>query len=230
MKQFLKNAVRALGFEVRRIEPGRDLPSFVHSQSISLVLDVGANVGQFAMHLRERGYDGKIVSFEPISDVFSQLSKNAANDRNWQIVNSALGAASGSTTINVSEETVFSSILRQTDYAVDSFAGARPTRQEEIKLLKLDEVFDYPGERILLKIDTQGYERDVLEGAANSLRSIEAVWLELPIVHLYQGVWGLEEAVSYMSERGFILSQIAPVNARWEDPVLEVDCLFRRRR
>jgi len=228
MKRHLRKIIRAFGFELRRLEPGRDLISFISSQSISVVLDVGANTGQFATDLRNSGYDGKIVSFEPISDVFAQLAKNAEGDQNWRVVNAALGKRPGTALINVSEETVYSSILQQTDYAIESHPGARPTRQETIRLLPLDEAFDDPGERVLLKIDTQGYERDVLDGAPNTLRSVAAVWLELPIVHLYRGVWGLEEAVSYMSERGFVLSQIKPVNSRWEDPVLEVDCLFRR--
>jgi FkbM family methyltransferase len=229
MKRHLKRIIRTLGFELRRVEPGRDLISFVTSRQISLVLDVGANIGQFAADLRNGGYSGKIVSFEPISSVFTELSGNAKGDPSWHVVNAALGRTSGTATINVSEETVYSSILHQTDYAEEFHPGARAQRQETVKLARLDEVFNYPGERVLLKIDTQGFERDVLDGASSALQSIEAVWLELPVVHLYSGVWGLEEAFAYMSERGFALSQIKPVNSRWEDPVLEVDCLFRRR-
>ena len=227
MKRHLKKFVRALGFELRRLEPGRDLISFIDAQSISLVLDVGANAGQFAMELRKSGYDGKIVSFEPISEVFAQLSRNADGDPRWQAINAGLGRTSGTTMINISEETVYSSILQQTDDTAITHPGSAYLRQETIKLLKLDEIFDYPGEEIF-KIDTQGFERDVLDGAADALQSITAVWLELPLVHLYRETWRFEEAFAYMSQRGFVLSQIKPVNSRWEDPVIEVDCLFRR--
>ena len=88
-------------------------------------------------------------------------------------------------------------------------------RQETIKVVRLDDLFDHSGERILLKIDTQGFEREVLDGATGSLKSIDGVLLELPVVHLYQGTWGLEEAFGYMNDRGFMLSQITPVNFPW---------------
>ena len=228
MKRYLKRIVRSLGYDVRRLVPSRDLISFIHSQSISLVLDVGANAGQFAIELRERGYSGRIVSFEPVSEAFALLSKNAQQDGNWRIVNVALGRVSEDSIINVSKETVFSSILRQSDDTVKAFPGAQLVGQETIKIVRLDDVFDFFGEKILLKIDTQGFEREVLDGAATSLQAIEAVQLELPIAHLYRGTWCLDEAFAYMNNLGFMLSQITPVNSSWADPILEVDCLFRR--
>jgi FkbM family methyltransferase len=229
VKQHLKRIVSAFGYDLRRLEPERDLINFIRSQRVMLVLDVGANIGQFAMHLRDNGYSGKIISFEPIGDVFAELAKNAERDGNWSAVNVGLGRAEGTSLINVSNETVFSSILQQTDYATASYPGARPIRQESIKMMRLDDVFEHHDGVVLLKIDTQGFESAVLDGATKALRSINAVWLELPIVHLYQGVWSLEDAVAYMDARGFMLSQIKPVNSNWDDPVIEVDCLFRRR-
>jgi FkbM family methyltransferase len=230
VKQHLKKIIKSLGYDVRRLDPGRDVISFIQSQSISLVLDVGANSGQFATALREQGYSGRIVSFEPVGDVFALLLKNSEHDKKWSVLNVALGGVSGDTLINVSQETEFSSILQQTDNTVQINPGARLVRQETIKVARLDELFAYPGEKILLKVDTQGFEREVLDGATVSLRAIEAVLLELPVVHLYKGTWGLEDAFAYMSDRGFQLCQIKPVNFLWDDPILEVDCLFRRRR
>ena len=230
MKQHLKKAINAFGYEFRRLDPERNLVNFIKLHHIQLVVDVGANTGQFALDLRKDGYTGKIVSFEPISDVFAQLASHAAADGNWIAINTALGTTAGTSIINVSDETVFSSILPQTDFAKDSYPGARPIRQETIKMQTLDEAFKPHGVATLLKIDTQGFERAVLDGGTVALRSIDAVWLELPIVHLYEGVWKLEEAVSYMEGHGFMLSQIKPVNSNPDDPVVEVDCLFRRKK
>jgi FkbM family methyltransferase len=229
VRRHLKRIIRSLGYDVRRLESGRDLISFIHAQSISLVLDVGANTGQFATELREQGYSGRIVSFEPIGDVFKVLSKNSQQDGNWSVLNVALGSVPGDSVINVSEATVFSSLLPQTDDAVKANPAARLMRQETIRVVRLDDVFDYSGERTLLKVDTQGFEREILDGAVRSLQTIKGLQLELPIVHLYKGTWGIEDAVAYMNDRGFVLCQIKPVNFLWEDPVLEVDCLFRRR-
>ena len=118
MKRHLKRIIRLLGYDVRRLEPSRDLISFIHAQSISLVLDVGANTGQFATELRKQGYSGRIVSFEPVRDVFSVLSDNSEHDAKWSVVNVGLGKISGDSIINVSKQTEFSSILRQSDNTV----------------------------------------------------------------------------------------------------------------
>ena len=82
-----------------------------------------------------------------------------------------------------------------------------------------------------LKIDTQGYERQVLLGAPECLLNVLGVQMELPIMHLYEGAWKFHEAVAYMSDRGFEISNIVPVNYDQTDTVslVEVDCIFRRR-
>ncbi len=105
-------------------------------------------------------------------------------------------------------------------------------RQEEIPLARLDDIFaPFQGSRVFLKIDTQGYERQVLEGGSEALKQIVGVQMELPVVHLYKNTWSFAEALTYMSKRGFVLAQITPVNWLSEDSVsaVEIDGIFRRR-
>jgi Methyltransferase FkbM domain len=100
-----------------------------------------------------------------------------------------------------------------------------------VEVQRLDDIFSrFKGRRVFLKIDTQGFEREVLEGAQESLKEIVGVQAELPIVHLYRGVWSLPEALAYMSKRGFVLGQVRPTNFDSEERVtlLELDCIFRR--
>ncbi len=82
---------------------------------------------------------------------------------------------------------------------------------------------------VLLKIDTQGYERPVLEGAKETLKHVSGVLLELPIINIYKDNWRFHEAVAYMNDSGFVLAQVHPVNIheRAKDSATEFDCLFR---
>ena len=100
-----------------------------------------------------------------------------------------------------------------------------------LEVQRLDDIFArFKGRRVFLKIDTQGFEREVLEGARESLKEIFGVQAELPVVHLYRGVWSLPEALDYMSKRGFVLGQVRPTNFDTEErvTVIELDCIFRR--
>jgi len=114
--------------------------------------------------------------------------------------------------INVSESSVFSSIHPQLPVAAAFNPESRVIRRETIRIARLDEVFaEFPKGRAFLKIDTQGYEQQVLMGASGCISEFLGVQMELPIIHLYEGTWRFQEAVAYMDERGFEISNIAPV-------------------
>jgi FkbM family methyltransferase len=228
-KRWAKAALRRFGYDIVQSEPR--LIDFLRSRNVDLMLDVGANTGQFGLSLRAAGFQGEILSFEPVNSVFSRLENTAHGDERWRVHKLALGAASGRATINVSENTVFSSILPQTAAAQEHHSAAMVQRREEIDVATLDEIFEpFRHRRAFLKIDTQGFERHVLDGGTESLRLIQGVQLELPIVHLYESTWSLAEAVEYMRERNFVVSQIRPTGFPTVDPVslVEVDCVFRR--
>lgn len=198
MKTALKKLLRHTGYEVRRIGPRGTpgLAEFLRSRRIDTVLDVGANVGQFGLHLRDLGYRGRIVSFEPVGAVFAVLKGVAERDGNWEVHNLALGAARAAATIKVSENSVFSSLRAQTTDAARFDPAARVLREERVAVERLDDLFDrFRDRRVFLKIDTQGFERDVLDGASKSLDRILGVQAELPVRHLYEAVWSLPEAL-----------------------------------
>jgi FkbM family methyltransferase len=231
LKEFIKKQLRRFGIDVGLARQDRTLMDFVANRGISVVFDVGANVGQFGESLRSAGYRGKIISFEPIPAVFRTLADRAAADGNWEAHNLALGSTAGQATINVSEVSVFSSLLPATRAAAVFDSAAVATHPETIELRTLDEVFGAPSGKTLLKIDTQGFEKQVLEGGLRSLAGLEGVLMELPIIHLYERTWQLHEALVFMAERGFVPAQIHPVSFHWKDTAsfVEVDCLFRRR-
>jgi FkbM family methyltransferase len=209
----------------------RDIIDFIEDREINVVIDVGANVGQFGKSLRESGYRGRIISFEPIASAFQELSKAAQGDGDWEANQCGLGAASGSAKLKVSELSVFSSILDST-----SAGGLHDKRMavdhiEEIPIRTLDEIASGIQGKILLKVDTQGYERQVIEGGRQILPRLAGIMLELPIIHTYEGVWQFHEAVKFMDDAGFVPAQITPVGYHTVDKVsaVEFDCLFRPR-
>jgi FkbM family methyltransferase len=229
IKRELRKTLRSYGLEVLRTP---SLYQFLASRDIDIVLDVGANIGQFAMQLRESGYTGLIISFEPVFAVFEQLRENCKDDPLWEARNYALGAETGNLQINVSKYSVFSSILNQTAKAIDFDERAKIASIEKIKVVALDDFFvsEFAEKSIFMKIDTQGFEQHVLRGALQSLRQIKGIQLEIPVVHLYENTWTLEAAVAEMKELGFTIAQVRPVNVLHEDSssIVELDCIFRQ--
>jgi FkbM family methyltransferase len=229
MRKQLRRLIRRTGYEVRRCRP--NLGQFLSSRDIDLFLDVGGNVGQTGLQLRDMGYRGRIVSFEPVRDAFNELMRAVERDGNWSAYNFALGTQQMRTSINVSENTVFSSILHQTEEACRFDPSARVCREEIIDVQRLDDIYErFSGRRVFLKIVTQGFEREVLEGAQRAMKDILGVELILPIVQLYENNWSFPEAILYMKNKGFVLAQTGQESyeAHGGVTLLELYCIFRR--
>lgn len=227
LTQLVKTAFRTKGYEILRVP---NLGDFLRSRNCDLLVDVGANSGQFASRLRPLGYHGPILSIEPLDDVMEELRGKASHDPSWTVKQVALGDKPGRAEINVSRNTVYSSFLPFAELA-QKFADTDITRTQSIEVETLDNVLaDVPGDRPFIKIDTQGFEQQVLAGATRTLDRCVGLLLELPVEHLYEGVWSFSEAIVYLEQRGFQLAQIQPVNCRANDyaAALEFDCIFRR--
>ena len=200
---------------------------------INVVLDVGANMGQTGEELRENGYSGKIISFEPLSEPFGQLSRKAANDSRWQVKQCAIGDTQGQVTINVSGTHWSSSILPMCDRHVSMIPASAYVGTENVPICRIDDLFsEYtsPGDKVLLKVDTQGYETAVIRGAAASLPKISLVTLELSFVPLYQSQPKYFEVMQLMDGAGFDMVGIAPMFLERETRhFLQADAIFVRR-
>lgn len=230
-KAVAKTLLDRVGIEsVRR----STLHRFINTRAIDLVVDVGANLGQFAQGMRTRGYRGPIHSFEPVSTVYTPLAAKAARDPQWRTTRSAVGAAAGEAEIQIYRNHTLSS-LHPIDAGGAATIGVDPTvvMTETIPVTTLDTAL--AGDRssaIFLKIDTQGHERSVLDGAARTLEHTIGLLLELPVEHLYQGIWSFNDAIAHLDALGFVPAQFRVVNTMIDDPAsaMEFDCLFRRKR
>jgi FkbM family methyltransferase len=175
---------------------------------IDLVLDVGANTGQYAKILRKAGYRGSIVSFEPLSRAFARLARAASHDRRWRVLRVALGARDHEATIHVSGDSQASSLLPMLPRHRQAGAYFATVGEERIQVRKLDSIWSdhVPARsRTYLKLDTQGFEKQVLRGAARSLDRVQAVQVEMSIVPLYQGTMLLPDMLRTMQKQGLTL-------------------------
>ncbi len=178
---------------------------------INVLLDIGANEGGYAELMRRIGYQGKIVSFEPLGTVFSILTAKSKSDPHWQAKPWALGDKDGTDLINVSANTASSSLLGILEKHSSNAPQAKFVAQESIEVRKLDSVFDQfcqEDDRVMVKIDTQGYEKRVLAGAAQVISRISILQLEMSVVGLYQGETAFRDMLDYLYESDFTLVSI----------------------
>ncbi|MFL6156050.1 MAG: FkbM family methyltransferase [Marmoricola sp.] len=202
------------------------------SLELGTALDIGANIGQYGQALRSSGFGGRIISCEPLSDAYPFLARRAANDPGWTTLNTAVGTEPGEIEINVSANSYSSSILPMTDAHSLAAPGSEYVRAEKVAMTTIAEILagqKVDPTRTLLKIDTQGYEGQVLDGAGDALPTFAAVQLELSMVPLYDGAPLFEDLVTRMQAAGF---GIFALDGGFSDPrtgrMLQCDGFFVR--
>jgi FkbM family methyltransferase len=211
-------------------------PSFVDlilHEKIATVFDVGANEGHFGVDLRERGYKGRILSFEPIPAVHALLQARAASDPLWETFQVGVGDTETELEISVAAAPVFSSFKPVSDYTAGKFVGAREERREKVPVIRLDRFLDDRPELLAgayLKIDTQGFEKEVLAGCGDRLRQFRAVQLEVPLRRLYEGQETLVGMIRWMDGQGFEIAMAKENGFDWDIlRLLELDIVFVRK-
>ncbi|WP_425229468.1 FkbM family methyltransferase [Sphingomonas sp.] len=198
-----------------------------------LVLDVGANNGQFGKELRAFGYRDRIVSFEPLAIAHARLTSTACNDDKWMVApRGALGAARGTANIYISGLQASSSLLTMAARHHEAAPGSATIGQEHVEVETIDRLgpaLAHGCSKVFLKIDTQGFELEVLKGAEDMLSRIDCVLLELSLVELYAGQPLWREVSAWIEARGFTMTGL---NQAFIDPTsfrtLQIDGIFTR--
>lgn len=233
----VQRVANAAGFEIRRLRgvanPSFQLALALGFFSVDTVIDVGANVGQFGAGLRKSGYKGRIVSFEPLAEAHRGLSRRANRDPEWQVhERSAVGDFDGETTINVSANSVSSSLLPMLDAHRAAAGASAYIGAERTPIVRLDTALPRylrPGNRAFLKIDTQGSEAQVLDGLGQRAADLVGIQLELSLVRLYDGQRLWLETIERIEAAGFTLWMLQP---GFTDPgngrTLQLDAVFFR--
>jgi FkbM family methyltransferase len=207
----LRRAARRLGYDLtprRKARPHEaQLVAVLERFAISCVLDVGANVGQYGTLLREHGYRGRIVSFEPLADAHATLTRRAARDARWQVApQAAIGDRDGAIELEVSAESDMSSILPQTELLRQISPSSAVLRRERVPLARLESAaqpYLMAEDRIFLKIDTQGFEPQVLAGVGALMARLCGLQLEMSLVRCYEGEIGFRAMLDRLAAAGF---------------------------
>ena len=232
MKNTIQNLLSRMGLKLIRY-PESDLKrrmQLIRTFGINKIIDVGANAGQYALSMRKLGYKGPIISFEPLREAFSLLQKISAGDENWQIHNLALGEEDRHAEINVADNSYSSSLLEIMPAHVKAAPQSKYIRKQDVIIRKLDSIFAdfyHNQDRILLKIDTQGFEKNVIDGAEQSLAKIMGIQVEMSLQELYSREMLFSEMIQYLGQRGFDLYSL---ENGFSDPnsgrLLQVDGIF----
>jgi FkbM family methyltransferase len=222
MMQRVKKVVnRSLGlFGLRIIRQDRStitdvdagLRQMLEYLDITAIFDVGAHTGQYATRLRDIGYQGLIISFEPQAEAFAVLSKRAMVDPHWEALHLALGDRQGEQVLNISRNSVSSSFLPILSNILAVEPAISEIATERVQVAILDKIYrnltDPSENKIFLKIDAQGYEPTVLAGAEEFISCCVAVQLEMALLPSYQNQTLLPEMIDFMRKKGFELAHL----------------------
>ena len=202
---------------------------------INCVLDVGANVGRYGTLLRNGGYRGRIVSFEPAAEPFAALEQASAADPDWQSMRVGLGSRSESKVLNQMESSAFSSFHRPNEYGSERFSTVIKVRgTEEVAVTTLPQVWPdilagIPEPRVFLKMDTQGYDLEIFRGAYDVLAYVCGIQAEISLKPIYDGTPDLIEMLSEFRDQGFEITGFYPLTRDKESfAIIESDCVLQR--
>jgi FkbM family methyltransferase len=235
VRSTIKKLFNRIGYDIQHLPTEsivRKNLELLKNHEIDVIFDVGANTGQFAMKMRKLGYKGRIVSFEPLPDAFAQLAKNASADPLWETVNIAVGNKNGDFPLHISRNSYSSSILDILPRHVESAPDSVYIDQVIVPVRRIDDIivqYYHQGDKLLIKIDTQGFEQHVVEGCSHSLDKIKGFQMELSLFPLYKGETLMQEMVDILRNYGYRLLLLEPGHQDYTTgEILQVEGVFYR--
>jgi FkbM family methyltransferase len=237
--KFLRPFIRRHGYDLIRYPMPEwyllreGLAEIFSTFRINCVIDAGANRGQYGEFLRNMGYRNRLASFEPIPAMFKVLEEKSRNDPDWHVYNLALGSSNQALDLNVTSSEEFSSLLPVNSYGDEHFHDRMAVkRTERVDVVRLDSILDQvtaglEDPRIYLKMDTQGYDLQVLEGLGERLPSVLGLQSEVALLPIYEGMPDYLTALARYNALGFWITSLVPVS-RENLHVIEYDCLMVR--
>jgi FkbM family methyltransferase len=204
-------ALQRMGLRLARYPSPADRRriQLMRTHAINTVIDIGANAGQYGKLLRRLGYTHRIVSYEPLPEAYDRLKATARSDDSWTVLQKAVGEASGRVIMKVAGNSVSSSILEMAPRHVEAAPESDVVGSIAVDCVSLDEILtEWRDEALMVKIDTQGYERSILASGSNTIRSVSMFEIEASFVELYYGQALFREIDSFMISSGFKLSSL----------------------
>lgn len=218
-------------FDASTHEDARLYKLLLHHE-IEYVFDIGANVGQYATSLIDQGFKKIIISFEPMEKEYEILNKMASKYENWQVYERcALGSKETEIEINISKNSVSSSLLPILRSHLESEPDSIYIGSEKIKIYRMDDVLNRLNinpNKLFIKIDVQGFEHEVLEGGKQTIKNCRGVQIEVSMLPLYEGTkYFFEDYLAYFKNLGFELYSLHPAfTDKKTGRVLQCDLIF----
>ncbi len=218
-ERITKKILQNFGILIRKYNPAtsEDLRriKLLQHYNIDLVFDIGANKGQYAKGIMDAGYKDKIVSFEPLSAVHAVIDSESRKYGNWTVApRCAIGARKEEIEINISANSVSSTLLNMLDSHIEGAPESKIIGKEKVQVFPLDEIseqYTRNSKNIFLKIDVQGFEQEVLKGAQKMIERAKGIEMEISLVPLYENQnWLLPQILEFMQQKGFQLTSIVP--------------------
>jgi FkbM family methyltransferase len=237
IRNAIKKALWHLGYDIRAYKysghPTALALELMRRTNPDLIIDVGANSGQYASEILTVRSDARIISFEALTAAHALARAQSGRYPTWTVRDRvAVGAGSGTAQINIAENSVSSSLLGMTSILLNAAPAARYIESEKVSVEPLDKLLAEDvkcGTRLYLKVDTQGYEKQVLEGASRILPHIVAMELELSFAPIYEGQALALDMISWLQSMGYRLTGLSNgLRQPMTGELLQVDAFFIR--
>ena len=237
IKDALKAAFEQMGYEITGSNSLTHMSQLrlriLEQNRINLMLDIGAGEGNYILRLRKSGFQGQVVSFEPMKSVFEELRRKVSADPKWSCHNLGIGSEAGEALINVSANSVSSSLLPITGKQTSVVEETGYIATERITVETLDRLrgkLVQPADRVFLRLDVQGFEKQALLGAAETLPQVHVIESELSLAPLYEGQPLYREMIGYFENLGFDLMSLERGFFDYRTgQLLQMDGIFVRR-
>jgi FkbM family methyltransferase len=213
-----------------------ELSSILGDQEIELIIDIGANEGQFGESIRALGCDKELISFEPIPNAFDILNVKAKNDKNWRAFNLALGSQNTNKIFNIYQDSKLSSFFEGDGSTTSRFQNNfKESTKINVEVKRLD--FIWPKiqkqkllNKVVFKMDTQGYDLEVFRGIGKIKQSVKYILTELSVIPLYRNLPTYTEALQFYEQEGYGPLAFIPITRDHQDGrVIEFDCILSKK-
>ena len=238
MSNFAKGMVRSVlnsfGYDIRRYEKAAgfhandDIRRLIGAVKAPVVLDVGANAGQSIAYFKHAMPDCRMHCFEPLPEAFQELAKIGRAYNDVVFNNVAVGSREGKAEFGRHSDTRQSSFLR-----TGSESWSAEVERVPVDVTTVDAYCAKLGIRHVhvLKIDTQGYDFEVMKGAERTIErgGIQLIYSEFIFCRLYEGIPAFHEIFKWLADHEFDLVSVYDQN-HYNGRLAYADVLFASRR
>jgi len=211
-----------------RVAPAIEHIALLRTLDVSFVIDIGANRGQFCLAALQAFPDARVVCFEPLESAYRVLSKVLYCRDGVTLHNLAIGNVEAQMVMQISEKEDSSSLLEISDLQNEIFPGTARSDSTTVVVSRLSKYLadNSLAQDVFIKIDVQGYELEVLRGAAEVLDRIQYIYVECSFLELYKNQAVASDIIDYLANYGFSLGGVYNLCRDKKGVAVQADFLF----